>query len=126
LLGVILLAGIVVNNAILLVEYIEEYRREHGRDMVQAVIDAGAVRLRPILMTTLTTTLGMLPLALGLGEGSELMQPLAITVIGGLSVSMLLTLFVVPSAYITVQDAGERLRHWLVGRPEPQVAPAER
>jgi Cu/Ag efflux pump CusA len=63
---------------------------------------------------------------LGLGDGSELMQPLAITVIGGLSVSMLLTLFVVPSAYITVQHAGERLRHWLLGRPEPQVASAER
>ena len=66
--------------------------------MHQAVIDAGAVRLRPILMTTLTTVFGMLPLALGIGEGSELMQPLAIAVVGGLSVSTLLTLFVVPRA----------------------------
>lgn len=115
LLGVILLAGIVVNNAILLIEYVEEYRREHGMAMEQAVVDAGAVRLRPILMTTLTTTLGMLPLALGIGEGSELMQPLAITVIGGMSVSTLLTLFVVPSAYVTVQRAGEKLRTWLIG-----------
>ena len=112
LLGVILLAGIVVNNAILLVEYIEEYRQT-GTPMEQAVIDAGSVRLRPILMTTLTTLLGMLPLALGIGEGSELMQPLAITVVGGLSVSTLLTLFVVPSAYVLVHEGGDKLKAWL-------------
>ncbi len=116
LLGVILLAGIVVNNAILLVEYVEEYRREKGIPMLQAVVDAGAVRLRPILMTTLTTVLGMLPLALGLGEGSELMQPLAIAVVGGLTVSTLLTLFVVPSAYVLAQGGGDRLKAWLTGR----------
>jgi multidrug efflux pump subunit AcrB len=114
LLGVILLAGIVVNNAILLVEYVEEYRAL-GVPVEQAVIDAGAVRLRPILMTTLTTLLGMLPLALGVGEGSELMQPLAIAVLGGLSVSTLLTLFVVPSAYVLAHRGGDRLRSWLVG-----------
>jgi multidrug efflux pump subunit AcrB len=124
LLGVILLAGIVVNNAILLVEYVEEYRRERGAAMETALMDAGAVRLRPILMTTLTTLLGMLPLALGIGEGSELMQPLAITVIGGLSVSTLLTLFVVPSAYVVMQRGGDRLKGWLTGsRPEPAPAP---
>jgi multidrug efflux pump subunit AcrB len=116
LLGVILLAGIVVNNAILLVQYVEEYRREKGVPMLQAVVDAGAVRLRPILMTTLTTVLGMLPLALGLGEGSELMQPLAIAVVGGLTVSTLLTLFVVPSAYVLAQRGGDRLKAWLTGR----------
>jgi multidrug efflux pump subunit AcrB len=122
-LGVILLAGIVVNNAILLVEYVEEYRREHGIPMEQAVIDAGAVRLRPILMTTLTTLFGMLPLAFGLGEGSELMRPLAIAVVGGLSVSMLLTLFVVPGAYVMVQRGGDRMKAWLTGeRAEPVPA----
>ena len=114
-LGVILLAGIVVNNAILLVEYVEEYRRDHGASMQQALIDAGAVRLRPILMTTLTTVLGMLPLAFGLGEGSELMRPLAIAVVGGLSVSTLLTLFVVPSAYSLAHGAGDRVKSWLTG-----------
>ena len=114
-LGVILLAGIVVNNAILLVEYVEEYRRDHGVPMKQALIDAGAVRLRPILMTTLTTVLGMMPLAFGIGEGSELMRPLAIAVVGGLSVSTLLTLFVVPSAYSLVHGAGDRAKRWLVG-----------
>src|SRR5690606_38262938 len=122
LLGVILLAGIVVNNAILLVEYIEEYRQLPGSTMESAIIEAGAVRLRPILMTTLTTVLGMLPLALGIGEGSELMQPLAIAVVGGLSVSMLLTLFVVPSAYVLAQRGGDRLKAWLTGRAPAAAA----
>jgi multidrug efflux pump subunit AcrB len=121
LLGVILLAGIVVNNAILLVEYIEEYRAL-GTPVGQAVIDAGAVRLRPILMTTLTTLLGMLPLALGVGEGAELMQPLAVAVVGGLSVSTLLTLFVVPSAYVLAHRGGTRLARWLVGPRERSAA----
>jgi multidrug efflux pump subunit AcrB len=125
LLGVILLAGIVVNNAILLVEYVEEYRRERGTPMEEAVIDAGVVRLRPILMTTLTTVFGMLPLALGIGEGSELMQPLAITVVGGLSVSTLLTLFVVPGAYVIMQRGGDRLKSWVTGRGHGEPVPAE-
>jgi multidrug efflux pump subunit AcrB len=115
LLGVILLAGIVVNNSILLVEYAEQYRKHPGMTIEQAVIDAGAVRLRPILMTTLTTLLGMTPLALGLGEGTEMMQPLAIAVVGGLSISTVLTLLVVPSAYVTAHRAGDRLKLWLTG-----------
>lgn len=115
LLGVILLAGIVVNNAILLVEYVEEYRREHNVPMEEALILAGVVRLRPILMTTLTTMLGMLPLALGLGEGSELMRPLAIAVVSGLLVSMLLTLFVVPATYMLMHHGARRLRGWVLG-----------
>jgi hydrophobe/amphiphile efflux-1 (HAE1) family protein len=127
LLGVILLAGIVVNNSILLVEYIEEYRGR-GAGMMEAVVDAGAVRLRPILMTTLTTFFGTLPLALGIGEGTELMQPLAISVIGGVAVSTLLTLFVVPSAYVLMRNGGDRLGAWLTrSRPAESVpdAPAE-
>ncbi len=124
LLGVILLAGIVVNNAILLVEYIEIGRREQGLTREQAVVEAGAVRLRPILMTTLTTIFGMLPLAFGIGSGSELMQPLAIAVVGGLSVSTLLTLFVVPSAYLILDAAATRLRTWLVG-PGARLAARE-
>jgi hydrophobe/amphiphile efflux-1 (HAE1) family protein len=124
LLGVILLAGIVVNNSILLVEYIEEYRGL-GVPMEEAVIDAGAVRLRPILMTTLTTFFGTLPLALGIGEGTELMQPLAIAVVGGVVVSTLLTLFVVPSAYVLMRTGGDRLGAWVTrSRPHP-AAPAE-
>jgi multidrug efflux pump subunit AcrB len=116
LLGVILLAGIVVNNAILLVEYAEQVRARSGASRATAVVEAGAVRLRPILMTTLTTAFGMMPLALGLGDGSELMQPLAIAVVGGLSVSMLLTLFVVPSAYLILNEGADRLGVWVTGR----------
>jgi multidrug efflux pump subunit AcrB len=124
LLGVILLAGIVVNNAILLVEYTEK-ARTRGLDRLSAVVEAGSTRLRPILMTTLTTVTGMLPLALGIGEGSEMMQPLAIAVVGGLSVSMLLTLFVVPSAYLIFNTAAERLGLFLTGR-DRKPAPTRR
>jgi len=116
LLGVILLAGIVVNNAILLVEYVEIGRRD-GLTTAEAIVEAGAVRLRPILMTTLTTVLGMLPLALGIGEGTELMRPLAITVVGGLSVSMVLTLLVVPSVYLLMGDLTARLRAAVLTAP---------
>src|SRR5690606_30783418 len=121
---VILLAGIVVNNAILLVEYTENFRKERGGSLEEAVVDAGAVRLRPILMTTLTTCLGMTPLALGIGEGSEMMRPLAVAVVGGLSVSMVLTLFVVPCAYVIFNRGAERLRVWITGRPSAHGTPA--
>jgi len=126
LLGVILLAGIVVNNAILLVQYVEIARREKGLPPEEAVVEAGAVRLRPILMTTTTTVCGMLPLALGLGEGSELMQPLAVAVVGGLSVSTLLTLIVVPCAYLVVHRTAATLRRWVIGgrRGDEEPAPA--
>ncbi len=116
LIGGILLIGIVVNNAILLVEYIEIGRRRNGLSVVDAVIEAGSVRLRPILMTTSTTALGMTPLAIGLGEGAEIMRPLALTVVGGLLGSMLLTLFVIPCLYLIINGAAERLGRWLTGR----------
>ncbi|MEY6433537.1 efflux RND transporter permease subunit [Thioalkalicoccus limnaeus] len=115
-LGVILLIGIVVNNAILLVEYIERGRRR-GLDTATAIVEAGGIRLRPILMTTLTTVAGMIPLALGMGSGANLMQPLAIAVIGGLLTAMLLTLFLIPCLYLMVQNASERLKALLFGEP---------
>ncbi|MCC5879211.1 MAG: efflux RND transporter permease subunit [Idiomarina sp.] len=115
LIGVVLLIGIVVNNAILLVEYIEIGRREQGLAIIDAVGKAARVRLRPILMTTLTTVLGMLPLAMGLGQGAEIMHPLALAVVGGLSVSMLLTLFLVPAFYMIVSGIAERLKVWVTG-----------
>ena len=96
--GMIMLSGIVVNNAIVLVDLINRLRAE-GLDRANAIIQAGSQRLRPILMTTLTTALGLLPMALGLGEGAEMRMPMAITVIGGLLVSMVLTLIVVPVVY---------------------------
>lgn len=125
LLGVILLAGIVVNNSILLVEYVEIGRRERGLSREEAVVEAGAVRLRPILMTTVTSAAGMLPLALGLGEGSEMMQPLAITVIGGVTISTLLTLFVVPCAYLLVHQVAGALRRVVIGAPRAVESPAQ-
>jgi multidrug efflux pump subunit AcrB len=125
LLGVILLAGIVVNNAILLVEFVEQYRRDHNEPAENALALAGAVRLRPIFMTTITTMLGMLPLALGLGEGSELMRPLAISVVSGMAISMVLTLFVVPCAYLVMHGAAERLQTWLVGHRRSQAPMGE-
>ncbi len=101
-LGMIMLAGIVVNNAIVLVEQIE-IEREQGRDLIDAIIQASRFRLRPILMTTLTTVIGMTPLALGLGEGSEMLQPLAVVIVWGLSFSTLVSLIIVPAIYRLMQ-----------------------
>jgi HAE1 family hydrophobic/amphiphilic exporter-1 len=98
LIGVIMLAGIVVNNAIVLVDLINQLRSQ-GVDRIEAIMEAGSARLRPILMTSLTTALGLLPMAMGFGEGSEVRTPMAITVIGGLVVSTLLTLVVIPVVY---------------------------
>jgi hydrophobe/amphiphile efflux-1 (HAE1) family protein len=114
LLGVILLVGIVVNNAILLVEWIERGRRA-GKTLREAALEAGALRLRPILMTTATTVLGMLPLAIGFGEGAELMRPLAISVVGGLLAATLLSLFVIPCLYVVVAGAASRIGGWIAG-----------
>ena len=98
LIGVIMLAGIVVNNAIVLVDLINQLRAQ-GKERIDAIMEAGQARLRPILMTSLTTALGLLPMALGFGEGAEVRTPMAITVIGGLLASTLLTLVVIPVVY---------------------------
>jgi HAE1 family hydrophobic/amphiphilic exporter-1 len=95
------LAGIVVNNAIVLIHAVND-RRAEGMPVDHALVEAGRVRIRPIAMTTLTTVLGLVPMALGLGDGASLRQPLAITIIGGLGVSTLLTLVVIPCAYSLV------------------------
>lgn len=97
-LGGIILAGIVVNNAIVLVDYVNQLR-ERGMPKREALVTAGTVRLRPILMTTITTVLGLLPMVMAAGEGAELRRPLAVTVIAGLSSSTLLTLFIIPMVY---------------------------
>lgn len=99
-LGTIVLVGVVVNNAIVLVDAANQLRRDEGLALVDAIVTAARRRLRPILMTTLTSCLGMLPLAMGWGEGSELQAPLARVVIGGLAFSTVVTLFLVPCLYL--------------------------
>ncbi len=104
--GLIMLAGIVVNNAIVLIDFINTLRAS-GTELHEAVRQAGAARLRPILMTTLTTVLGLLPMALGFGEGAEIRAPMAITVIVGLATSTVLTLIVIPTIYELVERRRE-------------------
>ena len=96
--GSILLAGIVVNNAIVLIDLVNQLRSK-GMEKIKAIVEGSSSRLRPIIMTMMTTTLALLPLAIGLGEGAEVRAPMAITVIGGLTVSTLLTLIVIPVVY---------------------------
>ncbi len=110
--GVILLAGIVVKNGIVLVDYINTLRRR-GLSREEAILQAGPVRLRPVLMTALTAMLGMLPLAIGRGEGGELDSPLAVAVIGGLFVATFLTLVVIPVVYTVLEDLAQGLRRRL-------------
>lgn len=103
MIGIILLSGIVVNNAIVLVDYINQLRRQ-GRSLQEAVVEAGQARLRPILMTALTTLLALIPMAIRPGAGAEMLQPLAISVMGGLATGTFLTLFVIPSAYVALEQ----------------------
>ncbi|MFO7589039.1 MAG: efflux RND transporter permease subunit [Gemmatimonadota bacterium] len=110
IMGMVMLIGIVVNNAIVLVDYLNLKRREDGLPIREAAIEAGRLRLRPILMTTLTTVLGLLPLALGLGVGANLQAALARVVIGGLLASTLLTLVLIPTLYLSVNLGVERVR----------------
>ena len=102
--GVIMLGGIVVSNAILLVDYTNILRRRDGKPLREAVEVAGRTRLRPILMTTMTTILGLVPMSLGIGEGAELQAPLARVVIGGLAASTLVTLVLVPAVYTVFEE----------------------
>ncbi len=108
LIGAVMLAGIVVNNAIVLVDAVNRLRRDQGLELHAALIEAGRQRLRPILMTSATTIFGLLPMALGLGEGAELRAPLAITVIGGLAVATVLTLVVIPVVCSLLQSRSPR------------------
>jgi HAE1 family hydrophobic/amphiphilic exporter-1 len=103
LIGFVILVGIVVNDAIIKVDFINQYRRE-GHELREAILEAGRVRLRPIIMTTATTVLGLTPLALGIGAGADLRAPLAVAVIGGLISATLLTLIVVPVIYASLES----------------------
>ncbi len=106
--GAVLLVGIVVNNAIIMVETANQIREEEGCDRRIAILKAAPERLRPILMTTTTTVLGLFPLALGLGQGGEFLQPLGIVVFSGLSLATLLTLFIIPCLYLLLHDLFSR------------------
>jgi hydrophobic/amphiphilic exporter-1 (mainly G- bacteria), HAE1 family len=109
LIGIIMLVGIVVNNGIVLVDYMNQLRN-HGKELIEAVQEGGETRMRPVLMTALTTILAMVPLALGLGESGENWAPLARSVIGGLLVASVLTLFVVPVIYVAVEMKSEKIK----------------
>ena len=121
--GTILLAGIVVNNAIVLVDCINQLRREDEMPLREAVELGGRRRLRPILMTTLTTVLGMVPMALGLGEGGEVQAPMARVILGGLTTSTLITLVFIPILYTLVEERAERKARNREGAPESGAAP---
>ena len=128
-LGTIMLAGIVVNNAIVLVDYTGQLKTR-GMSTADALAMAGQVRLRPILMTTLTTMLGLLPMAFGMGDGAEIRAPLAVTVIAGLGLSTLLTLVIIPTLYAGVDammghaDLGQEM-HRRLDEQLAQVRPEQ-
>ncbi len=115
--GAVLLVGIVVNNAIILVELANQIRERERCDRRTAILQAAPQRLRPILMTTITTVVGMFPLALGLGQGSEFLQPMGIVIFSGLSLATLLTLFIIPCFYLLLHDL-----FGLFTRKDPAVA----
>jgi multidrug efflux pump subunit AcrB len=107
LMGVIMMTGIVVSNSILIVEFAGTLHKQ-GLPLLEAVVQSCRIRLRPILMTSLATLLGMLPLALGMEPGSEQYAPLARAVIGGLGVSVVVTVFLVPAVYLIVHGMNEK------------------
>jgi multidrug efflux pump len=124
MIGIILLIGIVKKNAILMIDFAVQAERVEGKPTVEAIYQACLLRFRPIMMTTMAALLGALPLALGTGVGSELRRPLGITIVGGLIVSQMLTLFTTPVVYIYM----DRIQTWLQGhrshRPAPAALPA--
>jgi HAE1 family hydrophobic/amphiphilic exporter-1 len=107
--GLILLVGLIVKNGIILLDFTRHRMREAGLPLEEAIREAGRIRMRPILMTTLCTLFGLLPLALALGAGSELQRPLALAVIGGLALSTPITLFVVPTLLVAIRGRDYRL-----------------
>jgi multidrug efflux pump len=132
LIGVILLIGIVKKNAIILIDFAINLQREKQLDSREAIYQAALMRFRPIMMTTMGAILGALPLAIGLGEGSELRQPLGISIVGGLVLSQALTLYTTPVVYLYLDRFGTRTRniwngwyHGIMRAPRAPAAPAE-
>ena len=116
LIGLVMLVGIVVNNAIVLIDYANVLRREHGMSARDALIRSGRTRLRPILMITLTTVLGLLPTAIGIGGQVEMTQSMSIVVIGGLTFSTLLTLILIPTVYLLFDGEDRRRKGGQAGK----------
>jgi multidrug efflux pump len=129
IIGIILLIGIVKKNAIMMIDFALEAERNEGKSPEEAIHQAALLRFRPILMTTVAALFGALPLMLGSGMGSELRHPLGISIVGGLLVSQLLTLFTTPVIYIYFDRAGRDLREWRerrrAGHAGPEPEPAE-
>jgi multidrug efflux pump len=121
LIGIILLMGIVKKNAIMMIDFALEAQRDHGMAPRDAIREAALLRFRPIMMTTAAALLGALPLMLGSGTGSELRQPLGVSIVGGLLLSQVITLFTTPAIYLAMEGARARFDRWR--RPKP--APAE-
>ena len=124
IIGIILLIGIVKKNAIMMIDFALKAERDEGKTPLEAIHQACLLRFRPILMTTMAAMLGALPLLLGGGTGSELRQPLGLAIIGGLTVSQLLTLFTTPVIYLAFDRTALSLRRRF-GGPRPAPAPAE-
>jgi multidrug efflux pump len=123
IIGIVLLIGIVKKNAILMVDFALDAEREQGLEPREAIYQASRLRFRPILMTTAAALLGAVPLALGTGTGSELRRPLGVTIIGGLIVSQLLTLYTTPVVYLSLDRLRLRLARWREGRRARAASP---
>jgi multidrug efflux pump len=122
LIGIILLMGIVKKNAIMMIDFALDAERERGMTPRAAILEASMLRFRPIMMTTLAALLGALPLALSQGTGSELRIPLGVTIIGGLLLSQLLTLYTTPVIYLTMDRIGRRFERWRTGTKAADAA----
>jgi HAE1 family hydrophobic/amphiphilic exporter-1 len=121
LIGMVILVGIAVNNAIVKVDYINQARRQ-GRPLREAILEAGRVRLRPIIMNSVANVLGLVPMAIGIGAGADLRVPLAIALIGGLVVSTALTLIVIPVVYQTIEHVRGGAVSFAAAEAEPAPA----
>jgi len=124
LIGIILLIGIVKKNAIMMIDFALEAEREEGKPPHESIYQACLLRFRPIMMTTMAALLGGIPLAFGTGTGSELRRPLGITIVGGLILSQVLTLYTTPVVYLFFDRLARRVSGWRPSHAAPQPAPA--